>query len=67
MLEDLAGVRLWRAASYAFRLQAVVNFQVVSARFHGTCCHGKRTDIRVVNGEQTTGVLPAVSYEEIGG
>jgi len=33
----------------------------------GTCRDWKRTDIRVVEGEQTTVRAPAVSYEDIGG
>jgi transitional endoplasmic reticulum ATPase len=45
-----------------------VNFQVVRTIPSGPVVIGKRTDIRVVEGEQIPGrAAPAVSYEDIGG
>ncbi len=44
-----------------------VNFQVVRTIPSGPVVIGKRTDIRVVEGEQTAVRAPAVSYEDIGG
>jgi transitional endoplasmic reticulum ATPase len=44
-----------------------VNFQVVRTIPSGAVVIGKRTDIRVVEGEQTAARAPAVSYEDIGG
>jgi len=59
MLEDLEGVsgcrRLRRARA------DVCQSGEFSGGAHdslGTCCHRKRTDIRVVEGEQTTCALP---------
>jgi transitional endoplasmic reticulum ATPase len=44
-----------------------VNFQVVRTIPSGPVVIGKRTDIRVVEGEQMPSRAPAVSYEDIGG
>ena len=44
-----------------------VNFQVVRTIPAGPVVIGRRTDIRVVEGEQTEARAPAVSYEDIGG
>ena len=44
-----------------------VNFQVVRTIPGGPVVIGPRTDIRVVEGEQTAARAPAVSYEDIGG
>ena len=44
-----------------------MNFQVVRTIPSGPVVIGKRTDIRVVEGEQTAARAPAVSYEDIGG
>jgi transitional endoplasmic reticulum ATPase len=69
MLEDLEGVPVLtgsviRVPTYA----KAVNFQVVRTIPSGPVVIGKRTDIRVVEGEQIPGRgAPAVSYEDIGG
>ena len=68
MLEDLVGVPVIagcvvRAPTFA----KAVNFQVVRTIPSGPVVIGKRTDIRVVEGEQTAARAPAVSYEDIGG
>jgi len=68
MLEDLAGVPV--LAGGVVRVQTfakAVNFQVVRTIPSGPVVIGKRTDIRVVEGEQTAARAPAVSYEDIGG
>jgi transitional endoplasmic reticulum ATPase len=68
MLEDLIGVPV--IAGCAVRVPTfakAVNFQVVRTIPGGTVVIGKRTDIRVVEGEQTAARAPAVSYEDIGG
>src|SRR6202163_3510524 len=44
-----------------------VNFQVVRTIPSGAVVIGKRTDIRIVEGEQTAARAPSVSYEDIGG
>jgi transitional endoplasmic reticulum ATPase len=44
-----------------------INFQVVRTIPTGAVVIGKRTDIRVVEGEQIASRAPAVSYEDIGG
>lgn len=44
-----------------------VNFQVVRTIPTGAVVIGKRTDIRVVEGDQAVSRAPAVSYEDIGG
>ena len=68
MLEDLIGVPV--IAGCAVRVPTfakAVNFQVVRTIPSGPVVIGKRTDIRVVEGEQTAARAPAVSYEDIGG
>jgi transitional endoplasmic reticulum ATPase len=68
MLEDLVGVPV--VAGCAVRVPTfakAVNFQVVRTIPAGPVVIGKRTDIRVVEGEQTLSRAPAVSYEDIGG
>ncbi len=68
MLEDLQGVPV--AVGCAVRVPTfakAVNFQVVRTIPSGPVVIGKRTDIRVVEGEQTAARAPAVSYEDIGG
>ena len=68
MLEDLTGVPVMtgcavRAPTFA----KAVNFHVVRTIPSGPVVIGKRTDIRVVEGEQAPSRAPAVSYEDIGG
>src|SRR5438105_4343541 len=68
MLEDLEGVPVVagcvvRAPTFA----KAVNFQVVRTIPAGPVVIGERTDLRVVEGEQTAARAPAVSYEDIGG
>jgi len=68
ILEDLLAVPVVtgcvvRVPTYA----KAVNFQVVRTIPSGPVVIGKRTDIRVVEGEQTAARAPAVSYEDIGG
>src|SRR5437899_1821898 len=68
MLEDLVGVPV--IAGCAVRVPTfakAVNFQVVRTIPSGPVVIGKRTDIRIVEGEQTPARAPAVSYEDIGG
>src|SRR5580692_10855095 len=68
MLEDLDGVPV--IAGCVVRVPTfakAVNFQVVRTIPSGPVVIGKRTDIRVVEGEQTAARAPAVSYEDIGG
>ncbi|MHB8816422.1 MAG: AAA family ATPase, partial [Steroidobacteraceae bacterium] len=68
MLEDLAGVPV--IAGCVVRVPTfakAVNFQVVRTIPSGPVVIGPRTDIRVVEGEQTAARAPAVSYEDIGG
>ncbi len=68
ILEDLVGVPV--IAGCAVRVPTfakAVNFQVVRTIPSGPVVIGKRTDIRVVEGEQTAARAPAVSYEDIGG
>jgi len=68
MLEDLQGVPV--VAGCVVRVPTfskAVNFQVVRTIPSGPVVIDKRTDIRVVEGEQTTVRAPAVSYEDIGG
>jgi transitional endoplasmic reticulum ATPase len=68
MLEDLVGVPV--VAGSVVRVPTfakAVNFQVVRTIPSGPVVIGKRTDIRVVEGEQTVARAPAVSYEDIGG
>src|ERR1700737_3243624 len=68
MLQDLIGVPV--VVGCAVRVPTfakAVNFQVVRTIPSGPVVIGKRTDIRVVEGEQTAARAPAVSYEDIGG
>jgi transitional endoplasmic reticulum ATPase len=68
MLEDLEGVPV--IAGCVVRVPTfakAVNFQVVRTIPSGPVVIGKRTDIRVIEGEQTAARAPAVSYEDIGG
>jgi len=68
MLEDLAGVPVLAGGVVRVPTFAkAVNFQVVRTIPSGPVVIGKRTDIRVVEGEQTAARAPAVSYEDIGG
>ena len=68
MLEDLDGVPVVsggvvRVPTYA----KAINFQVVRTIPNGVVVIGRRTDIRIVEGEQTAARAPSVSYEDIGG
>src|SRR6201998_4087937 len=68
MLQDLLDVPV--IAGCVVRVPTfakAVNFQVVRTIPSGPVVIGKRTDIRVVEGEQTAARAPAVSYEDIGG
>jgi transitional endoplasmic reticulum ATPase len=68
MLEDLEGVPVVTGSVVRVPTFAkAVNFQVVRTIPSGPVVIGKRTDIRVVEGEQTAARAPAVSYEDIGG
>ena len=68
MLEDLDGVPVLTGCAVRVPTFAkAVNFQVVRTIPSGTVVIGRRTDIRVVEGEQTEARAPAVSYEDIGG
>ncbi len=68
MLEDLFGVPVVTGSVVRVPTFAkAVNFQVVRTIPSGPVVIGKRTDIRVVEGEQTAARAPAVSYEDIGG
>ena len=68
MLQDLEGVPV--IAGSVLRVPTftkAVNYQVVRTIPSGPVVIGKRTDIRIVEGESTPGRAPAVSYEDIGG
>jgi transitional endoplasmic reticulum ATPase len=68
ILEDLVGVPV--IAGCAVRVPTfakAVNFQVLRTIPSGPVVIGERTDLRVVEGEQTAARAPAVSYEDIGG
>ena len=68
MLQDLEGVPVFAGGVVRVPTFAkAVNFQVVRTIPSGPVVIGKRTDIRVVEGEQTAARAPAVSYEDIGG
>ena len=68
MLEDLQGVPVMAGGVVRVPTFAkAVNFQVVRTIPAGPVVIGKRTDIRVVEGDQTAARAPAVSYEDIGG
>jgi transitional endoplasmic reticulum ATPase len=68
MLEDLDGVPV--IAGCVVRVPTfakAVNFQVVRTIPAGPVVIHPRTDLRVVEGDQTRSRAPAVSYEDIGG
>jgi transitional endoplasmic reticulum ATPase len=68
ILEDLDGVPVM--ATNVVRVPTfakAINFQVVRTIPSGAVVIGKRTDIRVVEGDQTASRAPSVSYEDIGG
>jgi transitional endoplasmic reticulum ATPase len=68
MLEDLGDVPVITGCVVRVPTFAkAVNFQVVRTIPSGAVVIGKRTDIRVVEGDQTASRAPAVSYEDIGG
>jgi transitional endoplasmic reticulum ATPase len=68
MLEDLEGVPVVTGCAVRVPTFAkAVNFQVVRTIPSGPVVIGRRTDIRIVEGEQTAARAPAVSYEDIGG
>jgi transitional endoplasmic reticulum ATPase len=68
MLEDLEGVPVIAGSVVRVPTFAkAVNFHVVRTIPSGAVVISKRTDIRVVEGEQTPSRAPAVSYEDIGG
>jgi transitional endoplasmic reticulum ATPase len=68
MLEDLIGVPVTTGCVVRVPTFAkAVNFQVVRTIPSGAVVIGKRTDIRVVEGDQTAARAPSVSYEDIGG
>jgi len=68
MLEDLVGVPVMAGSVVRVPTFAkAVNFQVVRTIPSGAVVIGKRTDLRVVEGEKTVSRAPAVSYEDIGG
>jgi len=68
MLEDLVGVPVMAGSVVRVPTFAkAVNFQVVRTIPSGAVVIGKRTDLRVVEGEKTGVRAPAVSYEDIGG
>ena len=50
-----------------FSAVLALNFQVVRTIPSGPVVIGARTDIRIVEGEETAARAPAVSYEDIGG
>ncbi len=68
MLEDLVGVPV--IAGCVVRVPTfakAVNLQVVRTIPSGPVMIGKRTDLRVVEGEEKVARAPSVSYEDIGG
>ena len=68
MREDLVNVPTIAGAVLRVPTFAkAVNFQVVRTIPAGAVLIGKRTDIRVVEGEQMPSRAPSVSYEDIGG
>jgi transitional endoplasmic reticulum ATPase len=68
MLEDLVGVPVITGSAVRVPTFAkAVNFQVARTIPSGPVVIGPRTDIRVVEGEQTAARAPSVSYEDIGG
>jgi transitional endoplasmic reticulum ATPase len=68
MLEDLVGVPVLTGSVVRVPTFAkAVNFEVVRTIPSGPVVIGRRTDLRVVEGEATSVRAPAVSYEDIGG
>jgi transitional endoplasmic reticulum ATPase len=68
LVEDLVGVPVIQGCAVRVPTFAkAVNFQVVRTIPSGAVVIRPRTDIRVVEGEQTAARAPAVSYEDIGG
>ena len=68
LLQDLTGVPVTQGCIVRVPTFAkAVNFQVVRTIPSGPVVIGPRTDIRIVEGEQTAARAPAVSYEDIGG
>jgi len=68
MLEDLVGVPVIEGCVVRVPTFAkALNFRAVRTIPAGPVVIGKRTDIRVIEGEQTAARAPAVSYEDIGG
>ncbi len=68
MLEDLCGVPVIAGSVVRVPTFAkAVNFQVVRTIPAGPVVIGKRTDIRIVEGESTVARPPSVTYEDIGG
>jgi transitional endoplasmic reticulum ATPase len=68
ILEDLVGVPVIAGGVVRVPTFAkAVNFQVIRTIPAGPVVIGKRTDIRIVEGDQTVARAPAVSYEDIGG
>jgi transitional endoplasmic reticulum ATPase len=68
LLEDLEGVPVITGCAVRVPTYAkAVNFQVVRTLPGGPVVIGRRTDIRLVEGEQSLVRAPSVSYEDIGG
>src|SRR5579863_3704556 len=68
IVEDLTGVPVTQGCVVRVPTFAkAVNFQVVRTIPSGPVVIGPKTDIRVVEGEQTAVRAPSVSYEDIGG
>jgi transitional endoplasmic reticulum ATPase len=68
MLEDLVNVPVITGGVIRVPTFAkAVNFQVVRTIPAGPVVIGPRTDLRIVEGEQTGVLAPVVSYEDIGG
>ncbi len=68
LLEDLVDVPVMTGSVIRVPTFAkAVNYQVVRTIPAGPVIIGKRTDIRIVEGESTVARVPAVSYEDIGG
>src|SRR5258705_10557052 len=68
LLEDLEGVPVITGCAVRVPTFAkAVNFQAVRTLPAGPVVIGRRTDIRLVEGEQSLVRAPSVSYEDIGG
>src|SRR6202795_3282417 len=68
IVEDLVGVPVTQGCVVRVPTFAkAINFQVVRTIPSGPVVIGPRTDIRIVEGEETAARAPAVSYEDIGG